>query len=99
MRSCAASAFLARAGSLVEWQGAGEGLAHRDVGHFADGDAGDFDFDPSLLTAPAAVDGDGLGDDCLWRNRQPLRLEASVPLMRHARYSAYRIATKPPAQD
>ena len=37
-------------------QRAGEGLVQRDVGHLADGDAGDADFAFDLLAPPAAVD-------------------------------------------
>ena len=41
--------------------GAGDARVQRDVGHGAEGDAGDDDFGGTLLVLPAAVDGDGWG--------------------------------------
>ena len=40
-------------------QRAREALVQRDIGHGAEGDAGDLDFCGNLFTAPAGVDGDG----------------------------------------
>ena len=40
-------------------QGAGDRAIDRNVGHLAEGDAGDHHFDESLLAAPMAVEGNG----------------------------------------